>query len=221
MGMHPDDSSLVPPGLPYVERGLMLPSPVSAPPAVAVSAPTPAFVFVVDVCSPEEELRALLNEILHVVANLPENSLVGLVSFGSMVWVHGLGYTACSRVVLFSGDRELSSVKLELVTKELEPAIPRQHSSVSCVKEEAALGTSSRSPSRREKMYKIWIEVITAVFGVMETHKATCRDPDCPHDERPPGGPRTAGRVAGLVAYLTSMRGELAILAQAFRFLAR
>ncbi|KAK8924108.1 hypothetical protein KSP39_PZI019634 [Platanthera zijinensis] len=91
----------------------LLPSPVSAPPPMAVSAPTPAFVFVVDVCSPEEELRALKNEILHVVANLPENSLVGLVSFGSMVWVHDLGYTECSRVVLFSGDRELSSVKVD------------------------------------------------------------------------------------------------------------
>ncbi|KAK8943846.1 hypothetical protein KSP40_PGU022460 [Platanthera guangdongensis] len=91
----------------------LIPLPVSAPPPMAVSAPTPAFVFVVDVCSPEEELRALKNEILHVVANLPENSLVGLVSFGSMVWVHDLGYTECSRVVLFSGDRELSSVKVQ------------------------------------------------------------------------------------------------------------
>ncbi|XP_010932867.1 protein transport protein SEC23 G [Elaeis guineensis] len=75
--------------------------------------PGPSFVFVVDVCSAPEELRALKNEILHVVAQLPENALVGLVSFGSMVWVHDLGFTDCSRAVLFCGDRELTSEKIQ------------------------------------------------------------------------------------------------------------
>ncbi|PKA58303.1 hypothetical protein AXF42_Ash013028 [Apostasia shenzhenica] len=88
-------------------------SSLSVPPAAAVSVAGPAFVFVVDVCSAEEELRALKNEILHVVAQLPENALVGLVSFGSMVWVHDLGYAQCSRVVLFRGDGELSSAKIQ------------------------------------------------------------------------------------------------------------
>ncbi|KAL0906938.1 hypothetical protein M5K25_025473 [Dendrobium thyrsiflorum] len=86
---------------------------VAAPSPAKVQSPGPAFVFVVDVCSAEEELRALKNEILHVVAHLPENALVGLVSFGSMVWVHDLGYANCSRVMLFCGDRELSSVKIQ------------------------------------------------------------------------------------------------------------
>lgn len=83
------------------------------PSPATVQALGPAFVFVVDVCSAEEDLRALKNEILHVVANLPENALVGLVSFGSMVWVHDLGYVECSRVMLFCGDRELSSAKIQ------------------------------------------------------------------------------------------------------------
>lgn len=85
---------------------------VSVTSPAIVQAPGPAFVFVVDVCSAEEELRALKNEILHVVANLPENALVGLVSFGSMVWVHDLGYVECSRVMLFCGDRELPSAQV-------------------------------------------------------------------------------------------------------------
>ncbi|KAG0455565.1 hypothetical protein HPP92_024857 [Vanilla planifolia] len=87
--------------------------PNPSPNEPALPAPGPAFVFVVDVCSAAEELRALKNEILHVVAQLPENALVGLVSFGSMVWVHDLCYTDCSRVVLFCGDRELSSSKIQ------------------------------------------------------------------------------------------------------------
>lgn len=79
----------------------------------------PSFVFVVDVFSSPEELRALKNEILHVVAQLPENALVGLVSFGSMVWVHDLGFTDCSRAVLFCGDRELTSEKVKIFTHSL------------------------------------------------------------------------------------------------------
>lgn len=68
-----------------------------------------AFVFVVDTCTAEEELRALKNELLLLVERLPENALVGLVTYDSMVRVHDLGFSECSRVVLFHGDRELSS----------------------------------------------------------------------------------------------------------------
>ncbi|XP_073013046.1 protein transport protein SEC23 G [Typha latifolia] len=73
----------------------------------------PAFVFVVDVSSGNEELRTLKNEILHILAELPENALVGLVSFGAMVWVHDLGLSEYSRVMVFAGDRELSSEKIQ------------------------------------------------------------------------------------------------------------
>lgn len=69
----------------------------------------PAFVFVVDSCTADEELGALKNELLLVVEQLPENALVGLVTFDSMVRVHDLGFPECSRVVLFHGGRELSS----------------------------------------------------------------------------------------------------------------
>ena len=73
----------------------------------------PAFVFVVDACSAAEELRAIKNELLHVLAKLPENALVGLVTFDSMVCVHDLGFAECSRVVLLHGDRELSSYQVD------------------------------------------------------------------------------------------------------------
>lgn len=67
----------------------------------------PGFVFIVDVCTAAEELRALKRELLLVVEQLPETALVGLVTFDSMVRVHDLGFTECSRVVLFPGEREL------------------------------------------------------------------------------------------------------------------
>ncbi|KAJ7979943.1 Protein transport protein SEC23 [Quillaja saponaria] len=69
----------------------------------------PAFVFVVDTCSAEEELQALKNELLRVVEQLPDHALVGLITFDSMVYVHDIGFSECSRVVIFHGERELSS----------------------------------------------------------------------------------------------------------------
>ncbi|KAL8485034.1 hypothetical protein ACS0TY_027365 [Phlomoides rotata] len=73
----------------------------------------PAFVFVVDVCSPEEELAALKTELLHTITRLPENALVGLVVFDAMVRVYDLGFTECLRVVVFHGERDVSSEKAE------------------------------------------------------------------------------------------------------------
>ncbi|CAL1396487.1 unnamed protein product [Linum trigynum] len=69
----------------------------------------PAFVFVVDASTAEEELKAIKTELLLVVDQLPENALVGLVAFDSMVRVSDLGFSDCSRAVVFHGGRELSS----------------------------------------------------------------------------------------------------------------
>lgn len=69
----------------------------------------PAFLFVVDACTSEEELGVVKNELLHVIAQLPETALVGLVVFDSMVRVYDLGFGECCRVVMFHGERELSS----------------------------------------------------------------------------------------------------------------
>lgn len=69
----------------------------------------PAFVFVVDGCMEESEIRAVKHELLRVMEQLPENALVGLVVFDSMVYVHDLGFSECCRVLVFHGGRELSS----------------------------------------------------------------------------------------------------------------
>lgn len=69
----------------------------------------PVFVFVVDGSTSEEELRVVKNELLLIVAQLPENAMVGLVVFDSMVRVYDLGFSECLRVVVFHGERKLSS----------------------------------------------------------------------------------------------------------------
>lgn len=73
----------------------------------------PAFVFVVDGCSSEEDLGALKSELLHIITRLPENALVGLVVFDAMVRVYDLGFTECLRAVVFHGGREVSSEKVQ------------------------------------------------------------------------------------------------------------
>ncbi|XWS53877.1 hypothetical protein CRYUN_Cryun10bG0038100 [Craigia yunnanensis] len=73
----------------------------------------PAFVFVVDGCLEEEELRGVTSELLRVVEQLPESALVGLVTFDAMVNVYDLVFSECSRVVVFHGDRELSSEQIQ------------------------------------------------------------------------------------------------------------
>ncbi|KAK2443162.1 protein transport protein SEC23 [Trifolium repens] len=69
----------------------------------------PAFVFVIDVSTPEDELCSLKNEILLVLHNLPDNALVALVTFDSMVYLHDLQFSHGSRIVLLHGHRQFSS----------------------------------------------------------------------------------------------------------------
>ncbi|KVH87750.1 protein of unknown function DUF2296 [Cynara cardunculus var. scolymus] len=71
----------------------------------------PVFVFVVDASSSEDELQALKNELLLIVAQLPENAMVGLIVFDSMVRVYDLGFTECLRMVVFHGERKLSTTQ--------------------------------------------------------------------------------------------------------------
>ncbi|KAF2550624.1 hypothetical protein F2Q68_00035673 [Brassica cretica] len=61
----------------------------------------------------EEELRALRSELLLVIEQLPESSLVGLITFDSMVRVYDLGFSECSKVVVFHGERELPPEQIQ------------------------------------------------------------------------------------------------------------
>ncbi|XP_051130176.1 protein transport protein sec23 [Andrographis paniculata] len=81
--------------------------------AGAVVGVGPAFVFVVDGCTSPEELQVLKMELLHTITRLPENSLVGLVVFDAMARVYDLGFTDCSKVVVFHGEREVSSEQVK------------------------------------------------------------------------------------------------------------
>ncbi|KAG6544642.1 hypothetical protein Mapa_013947 [Marchantia paleacea] len=73
----------------------------------------PGFLFVLDTCMSAEDLQALKSAISQILGLMPETALVGLVSYGSMVHVHELGYPDCPKAYVFRGDKEISSQQVQ------------------------------------------------------------------------------------------------------------
>ena len=65
------------------------------------AAPRPAYLLVVDVCLIEEELSALKQSLTRALSLLPENALVGLITYGTHVHVHELGFGDCAKSYVF------------------------------------------------------------------------------------------------------------------------
>ncbi|KAJ8626048.1 hypothetical protein MRB53_019355 [Persea americana] len=78
------------------------PSPSPSP------ATPPVFFFVVDTCIIEEELSFLKSALSQAVDLLPDNSLVGLITFGTNVHVHELGFSHIPKNYIFRGSKDVS-----------------------------------------------------------------------------------------------------------------
>ncbi|TDZ17373.1 Protein transport protein sec23 [Colletotrichum orbiculare MAFF 240422] len=57
----------------------------------------PIFLYVVDTCQEEDSLAALKESLVMGLSLLPENALVGLITYGTMAQVHEIGYTECAK----------------------------------------------------------------------------------------------------------------------------
>ncbi|MBA0616248.1 hypothetical protein Godav_016311 [Gossypium davidsonii] len=68
----------------------------------------PVFVFVLDTCMIEEELEFVKSAMKQAIGLLPENALVGFVSFGTQAHVHELGFSDMSKVYVFRGNKEIT-----------------------------------------------------------------------------------------------------------------
>lgn len=64
----------------------------------------PTFLFVIDTAVADEELEAVKAAIEQTLTLLPEDCMVGLITFGKHVSVHEIGYTECNKCVVFRGD---------------------------------------------------------------------------------------------------------------------
>ncbi|CAK9204791.1 unnamed protein product [Sphagnum troendelagicum] len=68
----------------------------------------PVFLFVLDTCIIEEELRYLKTSLTQAITLLPENAMVSLITFGAQVHVHELGFAECSKSYVFRGAKEVT-----------------------------------------------------------------------------------------------------------------
>ncbi|KAF0895495.1 hypothetical protein E2562_013591 [Oryza meyeriana var. granulata] len=74
--------------------------------------PPPVFLFVIDTCVIEEELEYVKMSMRKAVALLPEHALVGLVTFGTQVHLHELGFSDLSKIYVFRGTKEISKEQI-------------------------------------------------------------------------------------------------------------
>jgi protein transport protein SEC23 len=75
-------------------------------------APPPVFLWLVDTCMVEEELHAVRDSLEQALSLLPEDALVGLITFGTTVQVHEIGYEHCAKSYVFRATKEPSAQQL-------------------------------------------------------------------------------------------------------------
>jgi protein transport protein SEC23 len=73
----------------------------------------PTFLFVVDTCVDEGELEHLRDALQQTLNLLPEDALVGLITFGTLVHVHELGFSECPKSYVFRGEKEYAPQKVQ------------------------------------------------------------------------------------------------------------
>ncbi|CAM9562444.1 unnamed protein product [Phaeothamnion confervicola] len=78
----------------------------------------PVFLLVVDTCVLDEELDELKDSLTQTLNLLPENAMasylfVGLITFGTNVMVHELGFSECPKSFVFRGTKEYSAAKVQ------------------------------------------------------------------------------------------------------------
>lgn len=66
----------------------------------------------VDTCVIEEELGYLKSALLQVLGMVPENCMIGLITFGTYVHVHELGFGLIPKVHVFKGTKEVTKDQL-------------------------------------------------------------------------------------------------------------
>lgn len=81
-------------------------------PRMGPSAP-PSFVFVLDTTVAEDELLAAKTAVQQALTMVPENAQVGLVTFGTHVHVHEIGFSECPRAYVFRGSKDYSAAQVQ------------------------------------------------------------------------------------------------------------
>lgn len=67
----------------------------------------------VDICVEEEELQKIKESLQLAIDILPEDTKIGLITFGTTVFVHEVFFTICPRKVVFRGSLDIVPQTLE------------------------------------------------------------------------------------------------------------
>jgi protein transport protein SEC23 len=73
----------------------------------------PIFLLLVDTAVPSEELSELKDSLQQSINFIPEDAMIGLITFGRMAYVHELGFPECPKCFVFRGDREMNSQQIQ------------------------------------------------------------------------------------------------------------
>lgn len=79
----------------------------------SVPAPPPVFVFVIDRCLLAEELHEMKSSLLLAINLLPQNSLVGLITFGKDAHVYELAFDDIPKSWAFQGSRDYTTTQIQ------------------------------------------------------------------------------------------------------------
>ncbi|KAJ6524936.1 hypothetical protein B0H19DRAFT_1340023 [Mycena capillaripes] len=71
------------------------------------------FLFVIDTCLDEEDLKALRDALVVSLSLIPPYSLVGLITYGTMTQVHEIGYAECNKSYVFRGGKEYQPKQIQ------------------------------------------------------------------------------------------------------------
>eukprot|EP00466_Bigelowiella_natans_P000492 jgi/Bigna1/33170/e_gw1.1.31.1 len=74
---------------------------------------SPIFLFVLDTCMQTEELTELKSTLIQSLVYLPEDSAIGLITFGKHVHVHELGFEECPKAYVLRGDKKMEAKKVQ------------------------------------------------------------------------------------------------------------
>lgn len=86
----------------------------------------PIFLMVVDTCLPEEDLQALKDSLLTSLTLLPENAMMGLITFGSTVQVYELAFGECPKSYVFRGNKEVTAKQVADILSLSRPVAAQQ-----------------------------------------------------------------------------------------------
>ncbi|KAG9390471.1 COPII coat complex component, Sec23 (Sec23) [Carpediemonas membranifera] len=73
----------------------------------------PVYLFVLDLCLPEDEFESMKERVSNAILALPEDAVIGLVTFGTTIQVYELMYEYCPRYFVFRGHEDIQTSQLE------------------------------------------------------------------------------------------------------------